>query len=79
MNYRESCSGLPEILVCTTFIICAAVFQITVLWSASTRFLSLNKISKRITLRDSLQCWRLSLWDEEKGEMVSFSEVRERR
>ena len=42
-------------------------------------FPELNKISKRITLRDSLQCWRLSLWDEEKGEMVSFSEVRERR
>ncbi len=42
-------------------------------------FPELNKISKRITLRDSLKCWRSSLWDEEKGVMVSFSEVRERR
>jgi acyl-lipid omega-6 desaturase (Delta-12 desaturase) len=32
----------------------------------------LRDIAKRITLRESLNCWRLSLWDEEKRLMVGF-------
>ena len=41
-------------------------------------FPELNNISKRITLRDSLKCWRFALWDEDKGAMVSFDEIRHR-
>ena len=41
-------------------------------------FPELNGISKRITLRDSLKCWRFALWDEEKGAMVSFDEIQHR-
>ncbi|MEM8937255.1 MAG: fatty acid desaturase [Pseudomonadota bacterium] len=43
------------------------------------KFPELNRISKRITLRDSLKCWRFALWDEEKGVMVSFDEIQHRR
>jgi acyl-lipid omega-6 desaturase (Delta-12 desaturase) len=35
----------------------------------------LHAIAKRITLRDSLKCWRLSLWDEQRRRMVSFREL----
>ncbi|MEL7028309.1 MAG: fatty acid desaturase [Pseudomonadota bacterium] len=38
-------------------------------------FPELNRISKRITLRDSLKCWRYSLWDEENGVMVGFNDI----
>ncbi|MEO1252637.1 MAG: fatty acid desaturase [Pseudomonadota bacterium] len=38
----------------------------------------LRTLSKRITFRDSLDCWNCSLWDEEKGEMVGFGDVRGR-
>ncbi len=41
-------------------------------------FPELNKIAKRITLRDSFKCWRFSLWDEEKGAMVGFSDIQRR-
>lgn len=39
----------------------------------------LNGVTKRITLRDSLNCWRFSLWDEEKGVMVGFRDIRRRQ
>jgi omega-6 fatty acid desaturase (delta-12 desaturase) len=32
----------------------------------------LDRVSKVITLRESLGCWRLALWDERRGTMVSF-------
>lgn len=38
-------------------------------------FPELNKMAKRITLRDSLKCWRLSLYDEEKDMMVGFRDI----
>ena len=41
-------------------------------------FPELSRLSKRITLRDSLKCWRFALWDEEKGAMVSFDEIQHR-
>ncbi|MCA8896806.1 MAG: fatty acid desaturase [Parvularculaceae bacterium] len=39
----------------------------------------LRVMAKRITLLESLKCWRLSLWDEEKGLLVGFSDVRRRQ
>lgn len=42
-------------------------------------FPELNKAAKKITLRESLECWRFSLWDEDKGVMVGFREIRGRR
>jgi omega-6 fatty acid desaturase (delta-12 desaturase) len=36
----------------------------------------LNRIAKVITLRQSLGCWRLALWDEEQRRLVSFRELR---
>ena len=41
-------------------------------------FPELNKAAKRITLRDSLDCWRYSLWDEDRGAMIGFRDLRER-
>jgi len=35
----------------------------------------LNRIAKRITLRDSVTCWKLSLWDEERRAMVGFRDL----
>jgi omega-6 fatty acid desaturase (delta-12 desaturase) len=35
----------------------------------------LRGIAKRITLRESLTCWRLALWDEEKRLMVGFRQA----
>ena len=32
----------------------------------------LRRMAKRVTLRDSLRCWRLALWDESRGRLVSF-------
>lgn len=32
----------------------------------------LRRMAKRITLRESLKCWRLALWDESKRKLVSF-------
>lgn len=46
------------------------------LQECSDAFPELNTIAKRITFRDSLECWRFSLWDEEKGVMVGFREIR---
>jgi omega-6 fatty acid desaturase (delta-12 desaturase) len=36
----------------------------------------LQRIAKRITLRDSLACWKLSLWDEERRVMVAFGDLK---
>lgn len=38
----------------------------------------LNRISKRITLRESLRCWRLALWDEEQRLLVGFRDLQPR-
>ncbi len=38
----------------------------------------LHRIAKRITLRESLGCWRLALWDEERRLMVSFRDLQPR-
>ncbi|MCW3848182.1 fatty acid desaturase [Sphingomonas sp. LB-2] len=38
----------------------------------------LNAIAKRITLRESLGCWRLALWDEQRRLLVRFSDVKKR-
>ncbi len=35
----------------------------------------LERITKRITLRESLSCWRLGLWDEQRQVMVSFRDL----
>jgi acyl-lipid omega-6 desaturase (Delta-12 desaturase) len=35
----------------------------------------LSGIAKRITLRESVGCWRLALWDEQRCRMVAFSEL----
>ncbi len=42
-------------------------------------FPELEKISKKITLRGSLDCWRYSLVDEKNGVMIGFRELREQR
>jgi omega-6 fatty acid desaturase (delta-12 desaturase) len=39
----------------------------------------LEKIAKVITLRESLGCWRLALWDEGRRTLVSFRDVRPAR
>jgi acyl-lipid omega-6 desaturase (Delta-12 desaturase) len=36
----------------------------------------LHGVAKRITLRESLSCWRLALWDEQRRAMVSFRELK---
>jgi len=38
----------------------------------------LHRIAKRISLRESLACWKLSLWDEERRAMVGFGELKAR-
>lgn len=38
----------------------------------------LHRITKRITLRESLGCWRLALWDEERRVLVSFRDLQRR-
>ena len=35
----------------------------------------LRAISKRITLRESLTCWRMSLWDEQRRLLVGFGDL----
>ncbi|MEO5772726.1 MAG: fatty acid desaturase [Sphingomicrobium sp.] len=35
----------------------------------------LNRIAKVVTLRESLSCWRLALWDEQRRTMVSFRDL----
>lgn len=35
----------------------------------------LHRIAKRITLRESLGCWRLALWDEQRRLMVGFRDL----
>lgn len=39
----------------------------------------LHGIAKRITLRESLGCWRLALWDEQRRLMVRFRDVKPQR
>ncbi len=39
----------------------------------------LHNIARRITLRESLGCWRLALWDEERRLMIGFRELNLRR
>lgn len=36
----------------------------------------LGRIARRITLRESLGCWRLALWDEQARRLVGFGEAR---
>ena len=38
----------------------------------------LRHIAKRITLRESLGCWRLALWDEQLGRLVGFRDLQPR-
>ena len=38
----------------------------------------LQDVAKRITLRESLGCWRLALWDEQRGLMVGFRDLKPR-
>lgn len=45
----------------------------------SEEFPELNDISKKITLRESLDCWKYSLYDEDNGAMVGFREIQNRR
>jgi omega-6 fatty acid desaturase (delta-12 desaturase) len=35
----------------------------------------LHRIAKRITLRESMGCWRLALWDEQRRLMVGFRDL----
>lgn len=49
------------------------------LQECSDAFPELTNMAKRITLRDSLECWRFSLWDEERGVMIGFSELQNRQ
>jgi acyl-lipid omega-6 desaturase (Delta-12 desaturase) len=37
-------------------------------------FPELRDVARRITLRGSLKCWRLALWDEDRRRLVSFRE-----
>lgn len=39
----------------------------------------LNQIARRITLRDSLSCWNLALWDEQHRTLVGFRDLERRR
>lgn len=36
----------------------------------------LHRIAKRITLRETIGCWRLALWDEQRRLMVGFRDVK---
>ena len=36
----------------------------------------LDQVAKIITLRESLGCWRLALWDEQRGTLVSFRNLK---
>jgi len=36
----------------------------------------LEGITKVITLRESLGCWRLALWDERRGQLVGFRDLK---
>jgi len=36
----------------------------------------LGSIAKRITLRESLGCWRLALWDEQRGRLVRLGDLK---
>ncbi len=38
----------------------------------------LHRITKRITLRESLGCWRLMLWDDQRGLLVRFRDLKTR-
>jgi len=38
----------------------------------------LHEVAKRITLRESLGCWRLALWDEQRRLMVGFRDLKPR-
>ena len=38
----------------------------------------LNQMATRITLRDSLSCWRLALWDEQHRAMIGFRDLEQR-
>jgi len=38
----------------------------------------LQRIAKRISLRESLACWKLALWDEDRRMMVAFGDLRPR-
>ena len=46
------------------------------LQACADAFPELNRAARRITIRDSLKCLRLALWDEAAGRMVSFREAR---
>lgn len=35
----------------------------------------LQRIARRITLGESLGCWRLTLWDEQRGQLVRFRDL----
>ncbi len=39
-------------------------------------FPELRNAARRITLRDSVKCWRLALWDEDRSRLISFREFK---
>ena len=36
----------------------------------------LRRMTRRITLRESLGCWRLALWDEQRRRLVGFRDLK---
>lgn len=36
----------------------------------------LDRVAKRVTLRESLGCWRLALWDERRRMLVGFRDLK---
>ena len=45
------------------------------LWAAYKAVPAFHR-ARRLSLRDSFQCWRLALWDEQRGRLVAFRDVR---
>lgn len=48
------------------------------LHECSDAFPELEKISKKITLRESLECWKYALYDEENDAMIGFRDIKNR-
>ena len=73
---RRSCNGFPGISGCTMCIICAAGFPTTASRPVSTPLPNWIASPKLITLRESLGCWRLALWDERRRSLVGFRDLK---
>ena len=46
------------------------------LWAAYKAVPAFHR-ARRLGLRDSFQCWRLALWDEQRGRLVPFRDLRQ--